>query len=703
MKNKLLILFCCLSFSLFGNKDSLWTVWNDDHINDSLRLDAMLGLYYDYYYGNQDSCFFIAKKLKEASYVQQNLIWQAAAMTIIGDTYYEEGDNQSSREAYIKASSLFQQSGEIKRYYSIQSNISRSYELEGNYEEAIKIGKEIYNYALTIEPSSLITGILNGLGNNYSYLGDYPKAIETYLEGISIAESNNLKQAAADLYQPIANTYFSLKKYDTAEDYIKKSIAYSLTYEDYFGMSFKYNLLGDISAVKGNIEQAEKNYLEALKYAKKDNSKSILDILNSLSDLYFEWDKSSSKDLTYALQLEKEAKRRNHRGFILASYGIQGRHYIHKNQPEIAIKICNQDYASFTDNLSFQKSILACLYSAYKNTNQSEQALLFHEKLAIINDSLINASTIQKVTQTEMQYEFDKQKLQDSLKNQQQLLLLKKDKEVLVARNQNYLIGLGAIGLLSLLGFGFYWNLRRKNQEISQQKTELQQLNITKDRLFAIISHDLRKPALAFRGISKKVRFLLEQKEFDTLDKYGSSLEKAANALNGLLDNLLKWALQQRDMLPYRPIAMNVAEVTEEIMDLFEQMAAEKNIALKTNIPEVAIAFVDQNAYATIIRNLIDNAIKFTPEGGTVTLKATEHASEMLLEVKDSGVGIPKEKLTKLFELQKQKSTQGTAGEQGTGLGLSLVKDLVALNKGRIKVLNQSQQGTTFVLAFPIG
>lgn len=702
MKIKLLsIIFCCFFFNLFGNKDSLWTVWNDKSKNDSLRLDAMLGLYGGYYIGNRDSCFFIEEKLKEASYIHQNLKWRAYAMNIRGNTYYEEGDNQTSRQAYIEASSLFRKVGDLKRHYRIQNYISRSFSLEGNYEEAIKLKKEVYNYALSIAPSILLTDALLGLGNNYNYLGNYSKAIETYLEGIAIAEAHDWKQAAADLYQPIANTFYNLKKFDTAEKYLIKNIDYAVTNNDYYGMSYVYSLLGSIYQAKGKIKQAEEAHLASLEYARKGKEKGILDVLSSLSQFYFQQSKTSPKGLSYALELEKEAKEWNHQGFLLDAFALQGSYYLNENQPKKALTLCNQDYESYTDNPSFQEAILECLYLAYKNTNQYNKALDFHEKLSEIKDSLLNESNIQEVTQIEMQYQFDKETLQDSLLNQEQLSLLEKDKEVLAAVNQNYLMGIGAISLLSVLGFGFYFNTRRKNQQISQQKSQLEELNTTKDQLFAIISHDLRKPALAFRGISQKVRFLLQQKEFDTLDKYGSSLEKAANSLNGLLDNLLKWALQQRDMLPYQPISINVAEVTEEIMELFEQMAAEKSIVLKAEIPEMTTLYVDQNAYATIMRNLIDNAIKFTPEGGTIELNVSEQASKVLLRIKDSGVGIAKEKLAKIFDLQKQKSTQGTAGEQGTGLGLSVVKDLVALNKGSINVQSQWQEGTTFELIFP--
>ena len=237
--------------------------------------------------------------------------------------------------------------------------------------------------------------------------------------------------------------------------------------------------------------------------------------------------------------------------------------------------------------------------------------------------------------------------------------------------------------------------------EIKQKEKQLTQINHTKDRLFAIIGHDLRKPALAFRGISKKVNFLIQQKEFDTLNKLGHSLEHAAFSLNSLLDNLLNWALKQRDVLPYDPKPVNVQEATVEIFQIFEQIAGEKHIHLKLDIARTIHAYSDPNALNTIIRNLIDNAIKYTPEGGSIEVISKEKDKHILIAIKDTGRGMDENQIKNIFELSQNKSTKGTAGERGSGLGLNLVKDLVDLNKGKIKVKSKPKEGTTFEIILP--
>lgn len=236
---------------------------------------------------------------------------------------------------------------------------------------------------------------------------------------------------------------------------------------------------------------------------------------------------------------------------------------------------------------------------------------------------------------------------------------------------------------------------------IRAKEKALEKSNTTKDHLFAIISHDLRKPALAFRGISKKVRFLLDQRDFETIDKLGVSLERSAFSLNSLLDNLLKWALRQKEVLPYQPKPIDVELITNEIYQLFQQIAAEKGIKLDTSVAEESIVFADPSAVSTIMRNLLDNAIKYTPSGGTVKVVVKKVQTTILVKIADTGIGMQSDKLERLFELYQDKSSAGTAGEKGTGLGLALVKDLVRINQGTIEVTSHLEQGTTFEVLLP--
>ena len=249
-----------------------------------------------------------------------------------------------------------------------------------------------------------------------------------------------------------------------------------------------------------------------------------------------------------------------------------------------------------------------------------------------------------------------------------------------------------------LLGYTF---LMTDLTDIRATEKKLEESNETKDRLFAIIGHDLRKPALAFRGIGKKINYLISKQDPERLLSFGDELEKEAASLNSLLDNLLNWAMQQRGTMLYRPKRVLLADVIKEIEQSFGRVATSKGVDLIIDVATDTYVFADRNAVVTIIRNLIDNAIKFTPENGQVTLTEEVRNEEVIIKIADTGIGIPAAEMDTLFKLDGQKSRNGTAGEKGTGLGLSLTNELVNLNKGHISVDSQPAVGTTFKVTLP--
>jgi signal transduction histidine kinase len=237
--------------------------------------------------------------------------------------------------------------------------------------------------------------------------------------------------------------------------------------------------------------------------------------------------------------------------------------------------------------------------------------------------------------------------------------------------------------------------------EARQKEAELAELNASKDRLFAIIAHDLRKPALSFRGIGKKINYLISKNDFERLQSFGNSLENTAFSLNNLLDNLLGWASQQRNMLPYNPQLINLLEIAQEATSHIIDQAKNKEINLQMIIPPDIFVYADPNAVLTIIRNLVRNAVKFTERSGAITINIKASTTNVTLLVSDSGIGISSDALLNLFDLSKQRKKDGTEGEKGTGIGLYLVKELVVINQGSISVESSLTNGTTFSVTLP--
>ena len=259
-----------------------------------------------------------------------------------------------------------------------------------------------------------------------------------------------------------------------------------------------------------------------------------------------------------------------------------------------------------------------------------------------------------------------------NFENVQKVVLLEKEKAVISAVSvRNKIAALSGM-LIALLTLFFLYRNKQKNKIIIDQNNRLESLNATKDQIFSIIGHDLKKPALAFRGITNKLNYLIDNNDKDRLIRFGESIETDAIELNKLTDNLLNWALLQKDLVSVNSEEIALQELVTENIALFQRIADEKKITFTSDLA-ISTVKSDKHILSTVIRNLMDNAIKYTPEGGAITIKAQELDDRISLSVQDSGVGMSEAQVNKLFTLDKAKSTKGTMGEGGTGLGLSLI------------------------------
>ncbi len=270
---------------------------------------------------------------------------------------------------------------------------------------------------------------------------------------------------------------------------------------------------------------------------------------------------------------------------------------------------------------------------------------------------------------------------------------------------------------LALITFGFIWyrtarlhqrslilqrEVAERTEELALKNKELQNINSTKDRLFAMISHDLRAPLISLRGLTKKVNFLIERGRIAEVSQIGETVDGAVNRTQKLLDNLLSWAIVQGEDFKYQPENLEVAELLKEVSSLYLDLANAKSISLMVNNQREKV-YADKQSVLTILRNLLDNAIKFTPRGGKVTLSALSSTQNDFtsLVISDNGVGIPPSQLENIFALDHRYSTDGTAGERGTGLGLVLCSDLAHQNSGQLSALSIPGEGSIFTLQLP--
>jgi PAS domain S-box-containing protein len=245
---------------------------------------------------------------------------------------------------------------------------------------------------------------------------------------------------------------------------------------------------------------------------------------------------------------------------------------------------------------------------------------------------------------------------------------------------------------------------RRKQaeQEVRMQRDQLASLNEQKDKFFAIIAHDLKSPYTALLGYTHVLAECAEDMESDQVAEYASIVHRTAEGAFKLLEDLLDWSRLHLGRVEYEPIAFGIGELIDTNLSRFQIVAATKGIDLKSReTPELQV-YGDVSMVDTILRNLLSNAIKFTPEGGHIVIEVQSLDGKAHISVADDGVGMSEKRLENLFSLSNTRSTSGTAGEKGTGLGLHLVKELVEKMGGRINAESEVDQGTKFSVYLPL-
>ncbi|GAB6053807.1 hypothetical protein JCM17960_26270 [Magnetospira thiophila] len=242
--------------------------------------------------------------------------------------------------------------------------------------------------------------------------------------------------------------------------------------------------------------------------------------------------------------------------------------------------------------------------------------------------------------------------------------------------------------------------LTKKNHTLNMLNLELTELNAEKDKLFSIIAHDLRSPFNALLGFSSLLEMRAQELDRSKVALYASHIHQSGQKLFKLLENLLEWARVQMGRVHPSPKSFVLADIIHRCLDALNASAETKHIKMTSTLSGEQ-AFADPNMIETVIRNLISNAIKFTQAGGAITVHATLQHDIVKISVSDTGVGIPENRLENLFKMSGAKSTDGTNGESGTGLGLILCKELVERNGGKIGVSSASGKGTTFYFTIP--
>jgi len=246
-----------------------------------------------------------------------------------------------------------------------------------------------------------------------------------------------------------------------------------------------------------------------------------------------------------------------------------------------------------------------------------------------------------------------------------------------------------------------YEQIKSAHQKLQLSENNLKELNATKDKFFSIISHDLKNPFTSVLSISELI-----SKDFDSTDpeelKYGvNKIHKTNKHIYNLLENLLTWSKTQRGQLTIDKVKFNLTRIIETNINLLKLSAEKKNISIEDRSEDKLYAYADMEMISTVVRNLLNNAIKFTPPGKNIIISTEKANQSFHVMVQDEGIGLTEEEIVRLFRIDDKFKRDGTDGEKGTGLGLIICKEFIERNGGNIRVESKPGDGSKFIFTLP--
>ncbi|MDA3944074.1 MAG: tetratricopeptide repeat-containing sensor histidine kinase [Bacteroidetes bacterium] len=625
------------------------------------------GLYY-WYRNEADSA--ITELTKTAQMPVQERLFQklAEAYNNLGVLYSRGSRTDSSLKYLHKALELDQTRDNPKGIAKTSYDLGRIYRSQSKYliayEYQIKAVELMRQQKDTIRTMSTLVA----LGVLSSDLRKVDEAITYYKEVEQLADAYSGNYNKAVLYNNITAYYMDvMNDFEKAEYYARKGLEEATN--DLQSQTFLYANLASALRNLGQLDSATYYFRRAISQAiAYGYDQSLLGSYSNYGNMFKANGNIDSAGfyLNKALNVSEQLGSRNWKQMILAG-------------------------------LASLDSLKGDYQSAYKHLLQS----------AVLKDSIFNEESDRRIEELKVIYgikEKDAELEAMDAKN-------KLNKEII--RKQYQLIYISAIAVLLFLGIILVLRRSRlkileKNKEIrsqkdaiQQQNKNLQELNQTKDKFISIISHDLRGPFNSLIGLLEM--FIDDYNTIDDEERLNmlKSMHKSSTNTYNLLVNLLDWSRAQRNKIENNPKIFNCHEVVNQVFELLASRAERKSHDLINDLPENTEAFTDPNLISSILINLVNNAIKFTPKGGTIRVHHSEEVNQHMICVDDNGIGIPIEKQQELFRIDSDFHNPGTEKETGTGLGLVLVKEFVDLIGGEIRVSGLPEKGMRFCFTIP--
>ncbi len=593
---------------------------------------------------------------------------------------------------------------------------------QANIAQALYYAKQAQTLAEKLRYTKALGPIYSNLGWIYYRQSRFTEAFNYSLKGLKISEDLNDKEEIVQCLNNMGALYSDQFKYDLGLKSLKRALTISEELGNNYLIGRTLNNLTFNYMDRNMIDSAYRYGVRAVQFCQKTKEPYLHAFaLRTLGDIYIKQRQYIPAAGTYRQSLQIASSIQDNFLVGTVSYRLAEVHYI-QNHFLTALSYLNEGLISIEkygnpDELS---RIYLLMSKIYHKKNEEAKAYEYLNKHTLLHDSVYNQESARQLALLESRFEAEKKQSQiNSLTKNKQM-----QEKQLQSQKQLIYVAIGGLLVFTLLfALLVYVNQQRSQvtRQLTEQKNELasknsaitvqsekmqaqaehlKKVNTVKDKLFSIIGHDLRGPVYSLKSI---LEFMdddtLSQEEFAAVSK---KLRKNVDSTHVILENLLQWSRAQLEGIRTHPERIHLFPFVEGKKELFANNAKDKNIEIVNNTVPGIYVTADFNQLQIIFRNLLGNAIKFTPQGGSVFISAIIKDEHAEISVRDTGVGMKPEELSLLFRMDTHFSKSGTNLEKGTGLGLLLCKEFVENNGGQIWAESQTDKGSVFRFTLPL-
>ncbi|MEO1260794.1 MAG: tetratricopeptide repeat protein [Bacteroidota bacterium] len=635
-------------------------------------------------------------------------------LNAMGNVYSGMADYERADSVLKEALRLYNQLGDKDKQSSVLGNLGNNAARSNDLRQAIDYYEDALKLIRSTGDRPKEASVFRVIGYSAFVLGDYPLALEYYQQALNIFEEMGFKKPTKSCLENLGEVYTAMEEYDQALSYYERALSIALAVGNRANQPNILFKKGQIYILKKEYNSALQVLIRAVKIRKEANQKIgpfQHELLRSTGFCYKELNQPDSAIIFLNEAIEIAYKANNFFGkaesliYLAEVYNQQGK-------SDLAISSLQQsiEAASFSGNKEWEMEAAKRLYQIFKSQNNSNQALRYHELFRNLQDSLFNEKNVKQIAKLEAGYEFEKEKQQLAFEAEQE-----------IKRQQSFqriaLVALG-VSILFILTFAWFYRSKQKdnaklshlNEELKKQKSvvenqkeKLEELDEMKSRFFTNISHEFRTPLTIISGMAGQV-----YKRPELWAKKGAQMiRQNSNQLLQLVNQILDLRKLESKEMKVNLVFGDVVQYLKYITDSHQSFAKSKGLDVHFLSAKKSIKMdYDPDKLLRIISNLMSNAIKYTKDGGNIYFhiddKEEKGKNHLQIRVEDTGSGIPEDQLSQIFDRFYQVDHSRTKKEEGTGIGLALVKEMVQLLGGEITVESEVGTGTSFIVLLPI-